>query len=100
MNTEGRGFANFFQMWITLLHSPYPPTPLTKDKKNGNNEIERQKHMKLALWGILQASTTTIIQSASTAAFFTFFIIMLSNVCISFCITPGVSYSIICTLKP
>lgn len=99
MNTKGRGFANFFQMWITLLHSPHP-NPKTKGKKNGNNEIERQKQIKLTFWGILQASTTTIIQSASTAAFFTFFIIMLSNVCISFCITPGVSYSIICTLKP
>lgn len=50
-------------------------------------------------WGSLHASTRTITQSALSAALRTFFIIIESNLCIFFSITPGVSYSISCKPK-
>lgn len=49
--------------------------------------------------GVLQASTTTNTQSALIVALRTFFIIIESNLCIFFSITPGVSYNIIYITK-
>ena len=45
----------------------------------------------LTFSGALQASATTSTQSALPIALLTFFIIILSSLCISFLITPGVS---------